>query len=107
MAITLSSAAAEHIRKQLAQRGHGIGLRFGVRKSGCSGWAYQIDYADDVGADELSFVSDGVTVCVDPQSLPLVDGTCIDYRRQGLNAAFHFDNPQVKDSCGCGESFAV
>jgi iron-sulfur cluster assembly protein len=107
MAVTLSSTAVEHVRKSLSQRGRGVGLRFGVRKAGCSGWAYQIDYADEARADDLRFEAEGVAIFVDPDSLPLVDGTCIDYRRQGLNASFQFDNPNVKDNCGCGESFTV
>ena len=107
MAVTLSTAAAEHIRKSLSQRGRGVGLRFGVRKAGCSGWAYQIDYADEAREGELRFEADGVAVFVDPESLPFVDGTRIDYQRQGLNATFRFENPNVKDSCGCGESFTV
>lgn len=107
MAVTLTPVAAEHVRKSLTQRGAGVGLRFGVRKAGCSGWAYQIDYADAPKADDIQFDANGVAVFVDPESLPFVDGTCIDYRRQGLNATFQFDNPNVKDSCGCGESFTV
>jgi iron-sulfur cluster assembly protein len=107
MAVTLTAAAAEHIRKSLSQRGKGVGLRFGVRKAGCSGWAYQIDYADEAKATDLQFEADGVTVLVDPDSLPFIEGTQIDYRRQGLNATFHFENPNVKDNCGCGESFTV
>ena len=107
MPISLTPTAAEHIRKSLLQRGKGVGLRFGVRKAGCSGWAYQIDYADEAKPNDLQFESDGVTVLVDPESLPFIEGTQIDYRRQGLNATFHFENPNVKDSCGCGESFTV
>lgn len=107
MAVTLSPAAQDHVRKALAQRGHGIGLRFGVRKAGCSGWAYQVDYADEAKAGDLRFEEAGLSVLVDADSLPLVDGTRIDYARQGLNAAFRFDNPNVKDACGCGESFTV
>ena len=107
MAVTLSPAALEHVRKALAQRGAGLGLRFGVRKAGCSGWAYQIDYADAPKEGDLRFDTDGVAVLVDADSLPFVDGTCIDYQRKGLNATFAFLNPNVKDACGCGESFTV
>ena len=107
MAVSLTPPAAEHVRKALAQRGRGVGLRFGVRKAGCSGWAYQIDYADEARDGELRFEADGIAVFVDPDSLPFVDGTRIDYRRQGLNASFQFENPNVKDACGCGESFTV
>ena len=107
MAVTLTSAALAHVRTALQKRGHGVGLRFGVRKAGCSGWAYQIDYADEVRGSDLRFENDDVVVLVDPDSLPFVDGTRIDYQRQGLNATFRFENPNVKDNCGCGESFTV
>ena len=107
MAVTLTPSALTHVRSALEKRGHGVGLRFGVRKAGCSGWAYQIDYADEVRSTDLRFETDDVLVLVDPDSLPFVEGTRIDYQRQGLNATFRFDNPNVKDNCGCGESFTV
>ena len=107
MAVILTPDAVAHVRTALQKRGRGVGLRFGVRKAGCSGWAYQIDYADEVRSGDLQFGTDEVLVLVDPESLPFVDGTRIDYARQGLNAAFRFDNPNVKDNCGCGESFTV
>lgn len=107
MAVTLTPAALEHVRQALARRGHGVGLRFGVRKAGCSGWAYQVDYADEARPGDLTFATEGVMVLVDTESLPFVDGTAIDYQRKGLNASFAFLNPNVKDSCGCGESFTV
>ncbi len=107
MAIELTEAAATRIRMQLEKRGHGIGLRLGVRKSGCSGFAYTVDYADNVGDDDLAFEQRGVNVIVAQRNLPYLDGLRLDYRREGLNEAFKFDNPNVSDECGCGESFRV
>lgn len=107
MAITLTENAAKHVRGFLDKRGKGVGVRLGVRTSGCSGMAYKLEFADDVNADELKFESGGVTVLVDPQSLPYLDGMVLDYTREGLNEGFKFDNPNVKDVCGCGESFKV
>ena len=107
MSVTLTQTAAERVRGYLASRGSGEGLRFGVKTTGCSGYAYVVDLADRVGPEEHVFESHGVKVIVSDQALELVDGTQIDYRREGLNESFHFDNPRVKDSCGCGESFSV
>lgn len=107
MAITLTPAAAERVRNHLAARGHGLGLRLGVRKTGCSGYAYVVNFAEEIGAADHVFDSEGVKVVVDADSLPLVDGTEVDFVRQGLNEAFRFRNPNVKGECGCGESFAV
>jgi iron-sulfur cluster assembly protein len=107
MAITLTERAAAHVSTSLAKRGKGIGLRLGVKTVGCSGLAYQVAYADDVAPSDLRFESHGVTVLVDPKSLPALDGMEVDYAREGLNAAFKFNNPNVKSSCGCGESFGV
>ena len=107
MAISLTSSAAERIRSYIARRGHGVGLRVGVRKTGCSGFAYVIDYADTVGADDSVFENGGVKVIVDAKSLVLIDGTEVDFVREGLNEAFKFRNPNVKGECGCGESFNV
>ena len=101
MAISLTASAAERVRSYLQQRGHGIGLRVGVRKTGCSGYAYVIDYADAV------FEGQGVKVIVDPDSLELIDGTEVDFVKDGLNEAFKFRNPNVKGECGCGESFNI
>lgn len=105
MAVTVTESAARHISNALSKRGKGIGLRFGVRKAGCSGLAYQVEYADEKGAEDHVFESHGVKVLVDPASLPYVDGTVVDYAREGLNERFKFLNPNVKDECGCGESF--
>ena len=107
MAITLTENAARHVRNFLAKRGKGVGLRVGVRTSGCSGMAYKLEFADEVADDDLQFVSDGVTVLVDPKSLPYIDGMVLDYTREGLNEGFKFNNPNVKTECGCGESFGV
>lgn len=107
MAITLTPNAAERVRKMLASRGKGEGLRLGVRSSGCSGFAYVLDFADSVGAGDQVFESGGVKVVVDADSLKYVDGTELDYTKEGLNEGFAFHNPNVKDECGCGESFNV
>jgi iron-sulfur cluster assembly protein len=107
MAISLTESAAHRIRTFLASRGRGIGLRVGVRKTGCSGFAYVINYADDTQPEDLVFEDRGVRVLVDPASLPLIDGTTVDFVKQGLNEAFRFHNPNVKGECGCGESFSV
>jgi len=107
MAITLTEKAANHVQSYLAKRGKGVGLRVGVRTSGCSGMAYKLEFADGVEANDLQFESHGVRVVVDPKSLPYVDGTELDYTREGLNEGFKFNNPNVKDECGCGESFNV
>jgi iron-sulfur cluster assembly protein len=107
MAITLTEKAANHVQDFLAKRGKGVGLRVGVRTSGCSGMAYKLEFVDATGADDLTFESHGVKVVVDPKSLPFIDGTELDYTREGLNEGFKFNNPNVKDECGCGESFNV
>ena len=107
MAISLTESAATRVRTFLAARGHGVGLRLGVRKTGCSGFAYVINYADDTRPDDLVFEDRGVRVFVDPASLPLIDGTTVDFVKQGLNEAFRFRNPNVRGECGCGESFNV
>jgi iron-sulfur cluster assembly protein len=107
MAISLTQSAASRVRSFLEKRGKGVGLRIGVRKSGCSGYAYTIDYADAIDADDVVFDRDGVKVIVDPESLGLIDGTEVDFVKDGLNEAFKFRNPNVKGECGCGESFTV
>jgi len=107
MAITLTERAAAHVATSLRKRGKGIGLRLAVKTVGCSGLAYKIEYADEADPSDARFQSHGVTVLVDPQSLPVLDGTEVDYTREGLNASFKFNNPNVKASCGCGESFSV
>jgi iron-sulfur cluster assembly protein len=107
MAISLTQSAATRVRSFLEKRGRGVGLRIGVRKSGCSGYAYTIDYADAIDADDVVFDRDGVKVIVDHESLGLIDGTEVDFVKDGLNEAFKFRNPNVKGECGCGESFTV
>ena len=107
MAVTLTEGAAKHVAKYLEKRGKGIGLRLGVRTSGCSGVAYKLEFADMAGQDDIEFESHGVRVLVDPKSLPYIDGTELDYTREGLNEGFKSNNPNVKDACGCGESFSV
>jgi iron-sulfur cluster assembly protein len=107
MSISLTASAADRIRNSLALRGHGIGLRLGVRKTGCSGFAYVVNFADDQSQNDHVFEDRGVKVLVDPTSLALIDGTTVDFVKQGLNEAFRFRNPNVKGECGCGESFSV
>ncbi|RKZ41679.1 MAG: iron-sulfur cluster assembly protein IscA [Gammaproteobacteria bacterium] len=107
MALTLTEKAAKHIQKSLTNRGKGIGLRLGVKTSGCSGMAYIMEFADEAGEHDQIFESQGVKILVDPKSLAYIDGTELDYVREGLNEGFKFSNPNVKDSCGCGESFNV
>ena len=107
MAVTLTPAAVARIRSYLAETPGGIGLRFGVRKSGCTGFAYVVDIAKAPGLDDAVFETDGVAVRVDADSLPQVDGTEIDFVSQGLNQQFVFRNPRVSAECGCGESFST
>src|SRR6185369_14297005 len=107
MAISLTQAAAERVKNFLASRGKGLGLRLGVRKTGCSGFAYVVNYADAATKTDHVFEEHGVKVFVDPESLPLINGTTVDFVKQGLNEAFRFHNPNIKGECGCGESFSV
>ncbi len=107
MSITITERAAEHVNNFMAKRGKGIGLRLGVRTTGCSGMAYKLEFADAEQEGDLSFESHGVRVFVDPKSLPYLDGTELDFVREGLNEGFKFNNPNVKNTCGCGESFNV
>ena len=107
MAVTMTQAAATHVQNFLTKRGKGLGLRLGVKTTGCSGMAYKLEYADAVESDDQVFESFGVKLLVDPKSLPYIDGTELDFVREGLNEGFKFNNPNVKDECGCGESFTV
>src|SRR5512138_687275 len=107
MTISLTESAAERVRTFMASRGKGVGLRLGVKQTGCSGYAYVVSYADEVGANDAVFEEAGVKVIVDRDSLKLIDGTEIDFVRTGLNEAFKFRNPNVRGECGCGESFTV
>ena len=107
MATSLTESAARRVKSYLDDRGTGVGLRLGVTKTGCSGYSYVVNYADDVGEADVVFEDRGVTVIVDPEALALIDGTEVDFVKQGLNEAFSFRNPNISGECGCGESFNV
>ncbi len=107
MAISITPAAADRVKHFLANRGRGLGLRLGVKSTGCSGYAYVVNYADDLAEGDVVFEAQGVKIIVDPQSLSYIDGTEVDFVKQGLNEAFRFRNPNVRGECGCGESFTV
>lgn len=107
MAITMTEQAADRVRHFLDNRGSGIGLRLGVKTTGCSGMAYVVEFVDEADADDAVFETRGVKVFIDPKSLIYLDGTELDYAREGLNEGFQFKNPNVQDTCGCGESFTV
>lgn len=107
MAITLTESAAERVKNFLANRGKGIGLRLGVKTMGCSGMGYVIEFVDEINPDDEVFEDKDVKVIVDKKSLVYLDGTEVDFAREGLNEGFKFNNPKEKDSCGCGESFTV
>jgi iron-sulfur cluster assembly protein len=105
--VLLTEKAARHVARYIERRGKGEGLRVGVRTTGCSGLAYKLEYVDDVASEDRVFESHGVKVFVDPKSLPYIEGTELDFTREGLNEGFKFRNPNVKDECGCGESFRI
>ena len=108
MAISLSDSAAERVRKFLASRGKGFGVRLGVKTTGCSGLSYVLEFVDEVNeAEDAVFTDKGVNVIIDKKSLVFLDGTELDFTREGLNEGFKFNNPNVKGECGCGESFTV
>ena len=107
MSVSLSEAAARHVTRYLAKRGKGVGVRLGVKTTGCSGLAYTLEYVDELAGEDTVFEAHGVKVLVDPKSLAYVDGTQLDYVREGLNEGFRFNNPNERDKCGCGESFRV
>ncbi|ATE59969.1 iron-sulfur cluster assembly protein IscA [Thauera sinica] len=107
MAVTLSENAAKHVSNFISRRGKGVGIRLGVKTSGCSGMAYKLEFVDETQGEDMVFESHGVKIIVDPKSLPYLDGTELDFVREGLNEGFKFNNPNVKDQCGCGESFNV
>jgi len=106
MAINLTPSATERVRSFMVRDG-GLGLRLGVRKTGCSGWAYVVELARSIDADDVIFEHDDVKIVVDHDSLAFLDGSTVDFVSEGLGSAFHFDNPNVTDECGCGESFTV
>jgi iron-sulfur cluster assembly protein len=107
MAVTLTDRAAQHVQRYIQKRGKGIGLRLGVRTTGCSGLAYKLEFADELKPEDQQFETNGVNVLIDPKSLAYLDGTELDFVREGLNEGFKFNNPNEKDRCGCGESFNV
>ena len=107
MAISLSETAADRISHFIEQRGKGVGLRLAVKTTGCSGMAYVMEFADEIAEEDTVFEDRGVTILVDPKSVIYLDGTELDYTREGLNEGFQFNNPNEKDRCGCGESFTV
>ena len=107
MAISLTESAAQRVRKHLDARGQGIGLRLGITKTGCSGYSYVINYAEELNEFDVVFEDRGITVVVDPEALQLIDGTEVDFVKNGLNEAFSFRNPNITGECGCGESFNV
>jgi iron-sulfur cluster assembly protein len=107
MPVTLTDRAASHVQRYIEKRGKGVGLRLGVRTTGCSGLAYKLEFADEVAPEDQVFEANGVRVLIDPKSLAYLDGTELDYVREGLNEGFKFNNPNEKDRCGCGESFNI
>ncbi len=107
MAISLTEVAAQRVRRFLDSRGHGLGVRLAVKTSGCSGLAYVLEFVDDLSDDDQVFEDRGIKIIVDQKSLVYLDGTELDYGKEGLNEGFKFNNPNVKDECGCGESFQV
>ena len=107
MAISATTDAAKRVQAYMAKRGKGIGLRLGVKTTGCSGLAYKLEFVDIANPEDQVFESNGITIFVDSKSLQYIDGTILDYTREGLQEGFKFTNPNVKDECGCGESFTV
>jgi len=107
MAVSLTKPAADRVKSYLDARGKGVGLRVGIKKTGCNGYAYVVNYADEVDDSDIVFEDRGVKVVVDKESLELIDGTEVDFVNEGLNEAFRFRNPNVTGECGCGESFSV
>lgn len=107
MSIMLTESAAQRVNSFLENRGKGVGLRLGVKTSGCSGMAYVLEFADKINDEDLVFENRGVKIIVDPKSLLYLSGTELDFVKEGLNEGFKFNNPNVKDECGCGESFTV
>ena len=105
--ITITESAAKKVKDQLERRGKGYGIKVGVKTTGCSGLAYTLEYVDDPTREELSFVSEGIHIFVDPKALPYLTGVTMDWLKKGLNEGFDFINPQEKDRCGCGESFRI
>jgi len=107
MAVTLTESAARHVNRYISKRGHGVGVRLGVKTTGCSGLAYMLEYVDELSTEDVIFEDQGVKVLIDPKSLAYLDGTQLDFVKEGLNEGFKFSNPNERDRCGCGESFRV
>ena len=107
MTVTLTERAAKHVTRYITKRGRGVGVRLGVKTTGCSGLAYKLEYVDEIADEDSVFESHGVKVFVDPKSLPYIDGTELDFARECLNEGFKFHNPNEKDACGCGEIFRI
>jgi len=107
MSVTITEAAARHVTKYISRRGKGVGVPLGGKTTGCSGLAYKLEYADEIAPEDVVFEGNGVKVLVDPKSLAYIDGTELDFVREGLNEGFKFHNPNERDKCGCGESFRV
>lgn len=107
MALTMTEAAAQQVNKYLVKRGKGIGIRLGVKTTGCSGMAYKLEYADEVQTGDVVFESQGLKILVDPKSVPYLSGTELDFVKEGLSEGFQFNNPNERGKCGCGESFRV
>ncbi len=107
MSVTLTEAAARHVNRYLAKRGKGVGVRLGVKTTGCSGLAYKLEYVDEMAPEDVVFEDQGIKVLIDPKSLAYLDGTQLDFVREGQNEGFRFSNPNERDRCGCGESFRI
>ena len=107
MAVTMTEAAAKHVNRYLGRRGKGIGVRLGVKTTGCSGLAYTLEYADEAGEEDVQLEDQGIKILIDPKSLAYLEGTQLDFVREGLNEGFKFSNPNERDRCGCGESFRI
>lgn len=107
MAVTMTEAAARHVTRYLSRRGKGVGVRLGVKTTGCSGLAYTLEYADDTAPEDVQFEHSGIKILIDPKSLAYLEGTQLDFVREGLNEGFKFSNPNERDRCGCGESFRI
>lgn len=105
--ISLTPLAAKKVKGQLDRRGRGLGIKIGVKTTGCSGLAYVLEYVDNPSEDDISFICEGISIFIDPKSLPYINGMSMDWQKKGLNEGFEFINPQEKDRCGCGESFRV
>jgi len=107
MSLSITPIAASRVQNFLSSRGKGIGLRVAVKTTGCSGMAYVLEFIDIINDDDLVFESNGIKIIVDPKSLVYIDGTELDYTKEGLNEGFKFNNPNISAECGCGESFSI